>query len=79
MKEICYPSLKKKIILVSGATSGIGKGICEELLNQGSMVIGIGRNVSNIKDDILINSNFIFLQQDLTLLHETEKLLTGNL
>lgn len=77
MKEICYPSLKKKIILVSGATSGIGKGICEELLNQGSMVIGIGRNVSNIKDDILINSNFIFLQQDLTQLHEIEKLLTN--
>ena len=76
MNEICYPSLRKKLILVTGATSGIGKGISEELLKQGSIVIGVGRNISNIKNDILTNPNFIFLQFDLTQLKEIEKLLT---
>jgi len=76
MNKICYPSLRKKLILVTGATSGIGKGISEELLKQGSIVIGVGRNISNIKNDILINPNFIFLQFDLTQLQEIEKLLT---
>lgn len=75
MNEICYPSLRKKLILVTGATSGIGKGICEKLLNQGSLVIGIGRNVSNIKNDILTDVNFIFIKFDLTQIQEIEKVL----
>lgn len=78
MSEICYPSLRKKIILVTGATSGIGKGVCEELLNQGSKVIGIGRNVSNIKNNILKNPKFIFIQFDLTNIQEIEKVLINN-
>ena len=76
MNEIYYPSLRKKLILVTGATSGIGKGICEDLLKQGSIVIGVGRNILNIKNDILTNPNFIFLEFDLTQLDEIEKLLT---
>ena len=75
MNKICYPSLRKKIILVTGATSGIGKGVCEKLLNQGSLVIGIGRNISNIKNNILKDSNFIFIQFDLTQIQEIEQLL----
>jgi NAD(P)-dependent dehydrogenase (short-subunit alcohol dehydrogenase family) len=75
MNEICYPSLRGKKILVTGATSGIGKGISLELLKQGSQVIGIGRNNSNIKNDLLSNSNFIFIQLDLTKLEEIEKVL----
>ena len=76
MTKICYPSLKNRLILVTGATSGIGKGLSEELLKQGAKVIGVGRNTSNIKNDILINPNFIFLKFDLIQLEEIEKLFT---
>mgnify|MGYP001334813222 CR=1 FL=1 len=69
-----YPSLREKNILVTGATSGIGKGISLELLQQGSVVIGIGRTNSNIKNDLLLNPNFKFVQLDLTELDKIEKI-----
>lgn len=75
MSKIYYPSLKDKLILITGATSGIGKGACEELLKQDAKVIGIGRNSSKIEGDILENPNFTFLQFDLMQLDEIEKLL----
>lgn len=37
-------SLKDKVILVTGATSGIGKGIAGAAVKMGACVIGVGRN-----------------------------------
>lgn len=59
-----YLNIKNKQFLVTGVTSGIGKGICLQLLEHGATVIGIGRNESKIKD---INHNsFVFKSLDLT-------------
>ena len=35
---------QKDIFLVTGATSGIGKGVVLSLLNQGAKVIAVGRD-----------------------------------
>lgn len=75
MSAICYPSLKGKFILVTGATSGIGKGTCEELLRQGVNVVGIGRDQSKIEGNILENPSFTFIKFDLINHEQIEGLL----
>lgn len=49
----------KKVVLITGASSGIGKSIGDFLINQNFTVYGTSRNPSNYK-----NSNFSLLQLD---------------
>ena len=44
MKDTNF-SLKDKIILVTGATSGIGLEVCKQIVFAGGNFIGIGRNI----------------------------------
>jgi NAD(P)-dependent dehydrogenase (short-subunit alcohol dehydrogenase family) len=76
MNNVFYPSLKNKQILVTGATSGIGKGVCEELLKQEAKVVGIGRDISKIEDDLLKDTNFTFLKFDLLNIEDIELLIS---
>lgn len=39
----------KKVILITGATSGIGYKTAEYLANQGNIVYGAGRRVENLE------------------------------
>ena len=75
MSKINYASLENKLILVTGATSGMGKGVCIEILNQGAKVIGIGRDSSKIESDIISNKNFSFYSFDLTNIDDIEKII----
>ena len=52
------------IALLTGATSGIGKAICNMLLNDGFCVYGIGRDFSKIPD-ICARENFHSITCDL--------------
>lgn len=56
--------------LLTGATSGIGKAICDMLLNDGFCVYGIGRDFSKIPD-ICARENFHSITCDLL---DTKKL-----
>ncbi|KFM74135.1 Dehydrogenase/reductase SDR family member 11, partial [Stegodyphus mimosarum] len=38
-----------RVALVTGASAGIGAGICRELVKQGMVVVGCARNVEKIK------------------------------
>ena len=71
-----YSSLKDKLFLITGATSGIGKDVCMSLLNQNAKVVGIGRDGSKIKDIQATHpTNFSFVSFDLTCIHEIESIL----
>lgn len=57
------------IFLVTGATSGIGKGVVLELNKLGATVIAVGRNFEKLnilKDVILISDNLIIVEKDLS-------------
>ena len=41
--------LKDSIVMITGATSGIGLATTKEFLDQGATVIGIGRNFGQKK------------------------------
>lgn len=45
-------SLENKIILVSGATSGIGLELCKQIVANGGNFIGLGRNTAVLQDFI---------------------------
>lgn len=61
-------SLENKVILVSGATSGIGLELCKQIVINGGNFIGVGRNVLALQEFIDENklSNSKALIADLT-------------
>ena len=60
-----YDFTGKKIV-VSGATSGIGKSIAIKLAEQGACVVALGRNELKLKElsSILVDSKHMFLVKD---------------
>ena len=57
-------------VLITGASSGIGYHICEKLVNEGMLVIGISRTPS-----AFTHKNFIHYEQNLMDITNTEKLI----
>ena len=48
MNEIAnYPSLREKVVLITGGASGIGETIVENFLQQGSKVVFIDKDKEN--------------------------------
>lgn len=60
----------KRTILVTGATSGIGRSICVDLLSEGHRVIGVGRDFSKFPSE---DSNFTPVKLDLANLDRLPK------
>lgn len=61
-------SLEGKTILVTGASSGIGRGIAIECSKMGARLVINGRNVARLKEtfDSLEGSNHMYIVADLT-------------
>lgn len=77
MKKI---NKKESVIVVTGATSGIGYAIAIEYLNLGKKVIGIGRNIEILENLSLVwDDKFIGINHDITSGSIVKKLIDYNI
>jgi retinol dehydrogenase-12 len=73
-------NLQGKVILVTGATSGIGRAALVELASRGASVIGVGRDAERCKQTKLevlastSNPNVEMMLADLSIMREIKKL-----
>lgn len=62
--------MKNKVIIITGASSGIGKALAEELASQGAKLVIAARNTEKLKDvyDELLKSNpdILMVQTDVS-------------
>lgn len=72
MQEILSNNTHRKTILITGATSGIGKALSKIYLKNDWTVIGIGRDKTKIEEFSLdFPNNFYFYQADLNNFEKT--------
>ena len=60
--------LKGKTVLITGASSGIGKAISENCIEKGASIIVLGRSLSKLRDVFknVDSSRIVFLEIDLS-------------
>ncbi len=58
--------LSNKIVVVTGASRGVGRAISKALINEGSKLVLISRNIEEFKDDFLGVDNVLLINADLT-------------
>jgi NAD(P)-dependent dehydrogenase (short-subunit alcohol dehydrogenase family) len=70
-------SLENKVILVTGASSGIGKAVAVECSKAGAKVIINGRNTKRLKEtnDLLSGEGHLILKGDLTDKNEVQSMI----
>lgn len=71
-----YPDLANKTILVTGASSGIGRAIAKAASQQNARVIITGRDQQRLNETLsALNANSFALTADLTLTEDRESLI----
>ncbi|MDA8668308.1 SDR family oxidoreductase [Alphaproteobacteria bacterium] len=76
MQEILSNNIQNKIILITGATSGIGYALSKVYLNNNWTVIGIGRDQTKVEKFInKFPHNFFFYKVDLNNFQNTNNVL----
>ena len=68
----------KELILVTGASRGIGVHICKTLVNAGYKVVGIARDVSHVAKvypELMDNENLVFRSLDITDFEKSEEVI----
>jgi len=72
-------SLKDKNILITGASSGIGRECCIECSKRGANIVLVGRNQERLQDTLqnLAPGNHLVIQQELTEYEKLEELVSS--
>lgn len=66
-------NFENKVVLVIGATGGIGKAICKRLKDEGASLILFSRNIEKLKElERSLNSENIIVQGDATNINDLE-------
>mgnify|MGYP003386236133 CR=1 FL=1 len=60
-------------VLVTGASSGIGRSTCQVMSAHGATVVGIGRNLSALEEMVSDKHIVSFVVADLALDNECER------
>ena len=68
--------LKDKVVLITGATGGIGGAIATQMKNAGATVVVTGRNLEKLS---AFDDSFIKIQSDLSLQGAAEKLINDTI
>ena len=58
-------NLSKKVVFITGSSSGIGFGLAKKFLNQGHKVIICSKNIKNLKTASKILNDCFYVQADL--------------
>lgn len=69
--------LKDKVVLITGATGGIGGEIAKQMKNAGATVVVSGRNSEKLNKDF--NNNFIKIVSDLSVDGAADKLINDTI
>ncbi len=71
--------LKDKNIVITGASSGIGRSCAVSASRMGASLVLIGRNVERLEDtsDMLSGANHIYYSQDITEFEKLDELISG--
>jgi NAD(P)-dependent dehydrogenase (short-subunit alcohol dehydrogenase family) len=54
------PAANRRVWLITGATSGFGRSLAEEVLRQGDIAVGAGRTISRLDDLQAANPDQLF-------------------
>ena len=68
--------LKDKVVLITGATGGIGGAIAQQMKNAGATVVVTGRNLEKLS---AFDDSFIKIQSDLSVTGAAEKLINDTI
>ena len=69
-------NLKDKVVLITGATGGIGGAIAQQMKNAGATVVITGRNLEKLSS---FDDSFIKIQSDLSVDGAAEKLISDTI
>ena len=58
--------MRNKVVLVTGASKGIGKGIAARFLQQGCFLILVSRSIRNFDQDVIDDPNSLIVEADVT-------------
>lgn len=73
-----YEDLRNKVILVTGASSGIGRAIAQAASRQDAKVIITGRDPQRLEETLAgLNGNALSITADLTVAEDREKLISA--
>lgn len=61
-----FDNLKEKVVLITGASKGIGKAITARFLQQGCFTILVSRSIENFDQHVTENPNSLIIEADLT-------------